>query len=379
MQARIETRGPNPPEPPAGPARLGFHDMAMKVSATTQVIDLGGQALPPHSLASLWTLLGESGVLRRVSLGQCEVGADQASLILDALLRNQGSLTSLNLKKNHLDDSAARKLLGYPPEAKLCKNRLRHLDLRGNRFSAATGKVFARAVLPPPPAVKAEDDEEEGDRPKSNEKSGEKAGAGASTSDGQSARSAGSTGSSSSSASSTPAPAAAAAAAAAAPAKPRKLRGKAKFRSAGWLTAMVAGGPAKCSRFDEFNGVPTEKLIRGETTKKKRRSIKHLPHLELSSIEINKLYLSNCPLELDVACVLHFECTFIIEGPCTSATPSHTCSFFVLQESSRASTWAVVVWAQPKHASWACSCAKPAAPSPPPWTCPGTLRSAPTA
>jgi hypothetical protein len=93
---------------------------------------------------------------------------------------------------------------------------------------------------------------------------------------------------------------------------------------------MVAGGPAKCSRFDEFNGVPTEKLIRGETTKKKRRSIKHLPHLELSSIEINKLYLSNCPLELDVACVLLFECTFIIEGPCTSATPSHTCSFFLL-------------------------------------------------
>lgn len=295
MQARIETRGPNPPEPPAGPARLGFHDLTLNVSATTQVIDLSGQAIPPRSLASLWTLLGESSVLRRVSLGQCEVGADQACLVLDALLRNQGSLTSLNLKKNHLDDGAALKLLGYSPEAKLCKNRLRHLDLRGNRFSAATGKIFARAVLPPPPKEKNAEEEggAENDRPKSKEGGAEKAGAEqASTSGNGSVSSAGS--------------ASKVSATAAAPAKPRKLRGKAKFKSAAWLTAMVAGGPAKCSRFDEFNGVPTEKLIRGEATKQE----------DLAAV-LMSMYIDTFPLlrvKFSLECIFSFLNSPVLHG-----------------------------------------------------------------
>lgn len=327
MQARIETRGPNPPETPAGPARLGFHDLTLNVSATTQVIDLSGQAIPPRSLASLWTLLGESSVLRRVSLGQCEVGADQASLILDALLRNQGSLTSLNLKKNHLDDSAALKLLGYPAEAKLCKNRLRHLDLRGNRFSAATGKIFARAVLPPPPKKKTEEEEEEdaeSDRPKSKEGGAEKAGGEQASTSGNGSVSSASSASNVS-------------AAAAAPAKPRQLRGKAKFKSAAWLTAMVAGGPAKCSRFDEFNGVPTEQLIRGKATK----------HEELAAA-LMSVHNDTFPL---LRVKFSLECIFSCLNAPVSLGVFVCFLFFTHQASSLPSIWAVVASVRPKLAS----------------------------
>jgi hypothetical protein len=99
---------------------------------------------------SLWTLLGESTVLKRVVLARCSVGPTDGAHLGAALVKNPGSLEVLDLKRCLLDDHGLEGLLGFAPASLLCKGKLRVLDLRGNPTTAASGALLASAAQPPP-------------------------------------------------------------------------------------------------------------------------------------------------------------------------------------------------------------------------------------
>ena len=199
-------------------------------------------------------------------------------LAAQALFRNRGSLESLDLKRNLLDDFAVGELFDFSPKRKLCKGRLRFLDLRSNRLTAALGPLLARVAQAPPRGQVSRAGADLGQRGLGATATGGGSSSDSSdSSDGSdgdgdgSGGGGGALGSVQASGGGVPAPGSplpwptaarggggGGGEGAAKKAGGGRLMGLAKFRSVGKAVAAVSGVSSRAARFEELSGVPTE-------------------------------------------------------------------------------------------------------------------------
>lgn len=152
MKQRISQRNVKP-KMSLGPACSAFKDLSLNINATTTEIDLSGQILTDNSLLSLWTLISETTIVKSLSLARTGIGAHHGDPLHEALVKNKGSLESLNLKRNLFDDDSIAAMFNFDPingkEVLLCNGKLRVLDLRGNNLSEKSGIILAQAARAP--------------------------------------------------------------------------------------------------------------------------------------------------------------------------------------------------------------------------------------
>jgi Ran GTPase-activating protein (RanGAP) involved in mRNA processing and transport len=152
MRKRINNRNIRPKAASLGLSAAAFSDLSLNINAKTTEIDLSGTKLTDQSLCSLWTLISETKIIHRISLNRTGIGAHHGEAISEALLKNTGSLETLHLKRNNLDDHAISVILNLSMNdfsRSLCNGKLRRLDLRGNRLSEKSGIVLANAARMP--------------------------------------------------------------------------------------------------------------------------------------------------------------------------------------------------------------------------------------